>query len=103
LGIAAAEPRLKCDSGDYYIEPLAAVGAMTDNHWGWARDDGLTPNLPNSWTGVTSSPATIKNFSTATDLSDGDDTRIWLGAQADLTLPACVYQGEITITATANL
>jgi hypothetical protein len=105
LSIEAAEPRLKCVTSNDYIEPLAGAGAMADNHWGWARDDGLTPTAtPNSllWTGVASLPATIKNFAAATDPTDGDDTRIWFGTQVDWTMPPCSYAGAIVITVVAN-
>jgi hypothetical protein len=78
---------------------------MTDNHWGWSRDDASTPTTtPNAltWAGLSSSATEIKAIYVATDPFDGEDTRIWFGTQVDFTLPACKYVGEITITATTN-
>jgi hypothetical protein len=65
-------------------------------------DTGAPPSVPNLWTGMTNSATTIKTFGTATDPTDGDDTTLWFGAQASLTLPACFYSGEITITVIAE-
>jgi hypothetical protein len=105
LTIEADEPRLKCVSSNNYIVPLTSAGAMTDNHWGWSRDDASTPTTTPgalTWAGLSSSATEIKITSTATDPFDGEDTRVWLGTQVDLTLPACKYVGEVTITAAAN-
>jgi hypothetical protein len=102
LDIEAAEPRLKCASSDDYFNPLAGSGSMTDDRWGYAVDNGTVPSEPALWTGMTNSATTIKTFGMATDPADGDDTTLWFGAQASLTLPACVYSGEITITAVAE-
>jgi hypothetical protein len=92
LSIEAVEPRLKCATGDYYVEPLASVGAMTDNHWGWAYDGGVSPTTAPSdltWAGVAISQSEIKNFPTATDAIAGDDIRIWFGTRVNFSLPAC--------------
>lgn len=99
LDIEAAEPRLKCAVSNNYIKPLTSAGPMANNYWGYAVDSNVTPTEPSSWLGLSAVPATIKNFSTATDPTAGDNTRIWFATQADHTLPACNYKGVITITA----
>jgi hypothetical protein len=103
LEIEASQPRLKCTlaTSDYYIEPLAATGAMADNTWGYAVDDG-TLTTPSSWTGMTNSPVAIKITGAATDSVAGDDTVIWFGTKVNSSLPACSYSGTITFTANAN-
>jgi hypothetical protein len=105
LTIEAVEPRLKCATGNYYIEPLTSVGAMTDNHWGWAYDSGVSPTTAPSdltWAGVAISQSEIKNSATATDL-DGDDVRIWFGTRVNFSLPACAYGGGSKISAVKNV
>jgi hypothetical protein len=106
LQIESAEPRLKCATGDYYIEPLANAGSMSDNHWGWAYDSGLSPttapeNL--TWDGVAISPTEIKNSTTATDLITGDNIRLWLGTKVNFSLPACAYSGSAKISAVKDI
>jgi hypothetical protein len=99
LSIEAAEPRLTCiiSSNSYYIQPLTGTGAMVDNRWGYAVG---SPNLsPSSWKGLTTNATTIKNFATATDRLDGDDTTVWFGTRVDVSLPACTYNGTVTLTA----
>jgi hypothetical protein len=106
LTIEAVEPRLKCAASDDYILPLASAGEMTDNFWGWAYDSGLSPTTAPetlTWTGVASLSTTINNSATPTDLIYGDDIRIWIGTQVNFSLPACVYGGTSTLSATANL
>jgi hypothetical protein len=105
LDIEATEPRLKCATSNDYIEPLTTPGPITDNHWAWARDDNASPtSTPASltWTGVAVSPTEIKTYNTATDPTNGDNTRIWFGTQAAWTLPACSYSGMVTVTVVGN-
>jgi hypothetical protein len=86
---------------EYFIEPIT-VGLMQDNKWGYARDDGIIPAEPIVWTGVTTSPAVVDNYASATDLTLGRDTRVWFGAKVDYDLPACDYSGTVMITVVGN-
>jgi hypothetical protein len=106
LQIESAEPRLKCATGDYYIEPLTSAGSMSDNHWGWAYDGGISlttapENL--TWDGVAISPTEIKNSTTATDLTTGENIRLWLGTKVNFSLPACAYSGSAKISAVKDI
>jgi hypothetical protein len=106
LDIEATEPRLTCSSYDtnYYIEPLASAetGTMLDNKWGYAVDSAIAPTEPSIWTGLTTSPTVFDNYTTATDLTLGQNTRLWFGTKVNMSLPACSYGGSVTITAIAN-
>jgi hypothetical protein len=93
LSVSAGEPRLKCAVSDDYIEPLSAVGAMVENHWGY----GLGLGLPSSWAGVTSTPAVFKSLGSATGVN-GDDTVVWFGTMVNTSLPACSYGGTLTFS-----
>jgi hypothetical protein len=100
LTIKSADTDLICETDSSSFIP-AVSGTATDlnNTWGYA----VGATTPNTWTGITTSPVLIKNFITATDLTLGDDTGIWFGAQVDISKPACKYSGTVTFTAMTNI
>jgi hypothetical protein len=105
LSIEAAEPRLKCATSNDYIEPLSTAGSMSDNHWGWAYDSGVSPTAAPedlTWNGVAAIQTEIKNSPTATDVLAGEDIRIWFGTKVNFSLPACIYSGGTKISAVMN-
>jgi hypothetical protein len=96
LTIETTNTNLVCATDSAAVIP-AGSGTL-NNTWGY----GVGASLPSVWTGITTSPVEIKNFGTATNLTLGDDTRVWFGAQVDISKPACQYRGTVRFTAVAN-
>jgi hypothetical protein len=107
LSVSAEDVDLICVS-DNSKKITALSGTKTTNEmlnqWGYAVDPNpLSPTLPTSWTGITSSGTAITTTSTPqTDPSIGEDTLVWFGAKVDWSLPACKYGGTLTFTVVGN-
>jgi hypothetical protein len=106
LEIESGQPDLVCASdGAYRIVAVSGPSPTLTNAWGYyVDDDGDELTVPSvwSWAGVTNSPVNFKSFPTGTDLVNGDDTVLWIGTRFNLSIPACRYGGEVTVSAIAN-
>jgi hypothetical protein len=99
LSIESTETDLLCETNTgAKITALSGTGTLTNNHWGYAKDEEPTPTEPTDWTGVATAPTPIKTLATAPDPINGDTTRLWFGAMVDYALPACNYAGTVVIT-----
>jgi hypothetical protein len=104
LTIEASDTNLTCQTDNTKkITALSSTASpMQDNKWGYAVDNEVTPTTPSSWTGLTTTAASLKTTTTPqTNPTIGEDTRVWFGTRADYTLPACSYTGSVTFTAIA--
>jgi|GEM_PF-6038557 len=100
---------LKCNNGGTTakFQPVAIVGPLTDNTWGWA----VGPTLPSSWNPIpTISANLVSPVSHPTGPSQNgaasDLYLLWYGAKAtpaQLVLPCDKYVATILITAIANM
>jgi hypothetical protein len=80
----------------FSLAPASASPAVLGNNQ-WGYNLGLT--TPSQFAAVPISPLVIQSNSVATA---GDSIKLWIGAQLDLTQPACTYTGQITVTASVN-
>ncbi|MCL2094593.1 IPT/TIG domain-containing protein [Candidatus Saccharibacteria bacterium] len=84
------------DSGPYSLAPASsAPAALGNNQWGYS----IGTDTPSVFQAVPTVAAIVQSNTGSTI---GDSFMLWIGAQLDLSQPACTYTGTITMTASAN-
>lgn len=85
------------------FETISAAGELLDNTWGW----NIFPSQPTTWKPVTTTNSSIAESSSpsgsSSDGQEADEHKLWFGAKANLTQPACTYSAILVISATVNI